>query len=77
MAVLDAVVADLAAEGDDLDQLVSGIEPGRWHTSTPSPAWTIAYQIGHLASSDRFTAVFASRRAGVRMANCRVRLSAG
>jgi uncharacterized protein (TIGR03084 family) len=70
VAVLDAVVADLAAEGDDLDQLVSGIEPGRWQTSTPSPGWTIAHQIGHLASSDRFTvlamtdpAAFASRRA--------------
>lgn len=70
MAVLDAVLADLAAEGDDLDQLVSGIAPGRWQTSTPSPGWTIAHQIGHLASSDRFTvlamtdpAAFASRRA--------------
>jgi uncharacterized protein (TIGR03084 family) len=70
MAVLDAVLADLAAEGDDLDQLVSGIEPGRWQTSTPSPGWTIAHQIGHLTSSDRFTVLamtdpvaFESRRA--------------
>jgi enediyne biosynthesis protein E11 len=70
VAVLDAVLADLAAEGDDLDQLVSGIEPDRWQTSTPSPGWTIAHQIGHLASSNRFTVLaatdpvaFASRRA--------------
>lgn len=70
MAAIDAVLADLAAEGDDLDQLVSGIEPYRWQAETPSPGWTIAHQIGHLASSDRFTvlaltdpAAFESRRA--------------
>ena len=69
MAAIDAVLADLAAEGDDLDQLVSRIEPDRWQTETPSPGWTIAHQIGHLAWSDRFTvlamtdpAAFGSRR---------------
>jgi len=70
VAAIDSVLADLAAEGDDLDQLVSGIEPHRWQADTPSPGWTIAHQIGHLASSDRFTvlamtdpAAFESRRA--------------
>jgi uncharacterized protein (TIGR03084 family) len=69
VAVLDSVLADLAAEGDDLDRLVAGIEPGQWQTVTPSPGWTIAHQIGHLASSDRFTLLaltdpvaFAARR---------------
>lgn len=57
MAATDAVLPDLAAEGDELDQLVSGIEPSRWQTFTPSPGWTIAHQIGHLAASDRFTAL--------------------
>jgi uncharacterized protein (TIGR03083 family) len=45
-------------------------EPVRWQASTPAPGWTIAHQIGHLASSDWFTvlamtdpAAFASRRA--------------
>jgi enediyne biosynthesis protein E11 len=70
VAVLDAVIGDLAAEGEELDSLVAGIEPGRWQTVTPSPGWTIAHQIGHLASTDRFTvlaltdpAAFEARRA--------------
>jgi uncharacterized protein (TIGR03084 family) len=57
VAATDAVLPDLAAEGDELDQIVAGIEPDRWHTATPSPGWTIAHQIGHLAASDRFTAL--------------------
>jgi uncharacterized protein (TIGR03084 family) len=57
VAAFDAVVIDLAAEGDELDQLVSGIEPERWHIPTPSPGWTIAHQIGHLAASDRFASL--------------------
>jgi uncharacterized protein (TIGR03084 family) len=57
VAATDAVLIDLAAEGDEVDQLVAGIEPNRWHTATPSPGWTIAHQIGHLAASDRVTAL--------------------
>ncbi len=69
MAATDAVLIDLAAEGDELDQLVSVIEPNRWRVATPSPGWTIAHQIGHLAASNRFAALavtdpvaFAARR---------------
>jgi uncharacterized protein (TIGR03084 family) len=57
VAATDAVLPDLAAEGNELDQLVASIEPDRWQTMTPSPGWTIAHQIGHLAASDRFTAM--------------------
>jgi uncharacterized protein (TIGR03084 family) len=57
VAVTDDVLIDLTAEGDELDQLVSAIELDRWHTPTPSPGWTIAHQIGHLAASDRFAAL--------------------
>jgi len=71
VAAIDAVLADLADEGEDLDELVSGIDAQRWQAGTPSPGWTIAHQIGHLASSDRLTvlamtdpAAFESRRAG-------------
>jgi enediyne biosynthesis protein E11 len=60
VAVLDSVLADLAAEGDELDQLVAGIEPGRWQADTPAEGWTIAHQIGHLASSDRFAVLAAT-----------------
>ena len=57
MAVTDAVLIDLAAEGDDLDELVALIGPERWRDATPAPGWTIAHQIGHLAASDRFAAL--------------------
>jgi uncharacterized protein (TIGR03084 family) len=56
VAAIDQVLSDLAAEGDDLDQLVSGLEPDGWQAATPAPGWTIAHQVGHLASSDRFAA---------------------
>jgi uncharacterized protein (TIGR03084 family) len=55
VAATDAVLIDLAAEGDDLDQLVAVIGSDRWRAATPAPGWTIAHQIGHLAASDRFT----------------------
>ncbi len=72
MAATDAVLVDLQAEGDELYQLVSAIEPDRWRIMTPSPGWTIAHQVGHLAASDRFAALavtdpqaFAARRGEV------------
>jgi uncharacterized protein (TIGR03084 family) len=57
VAATDAVVPDLAAEGDELDQLVASIEADRWLLDTPSPGWSIAHQIGHLAAADRFAAL--------------------
>ena len=44
---LTVVLADLAAEGADLDGLVSasGVD---FSSSTPTAGWTIAHQIGHL-----------------------------
>ena len=63
MAIMDEVLADLAAEGDDLDRLVSGIGPDQWQLATPAPGWTIAHQIGHVASSDRL-AMLAATDAG-------------
>ena len=43
------VYADLAAEGDALDRLVAGLDGPGWATPTPSPGWTVADQIAHLA----------------------------
>jgi uncharacterized protein (TIGR03084 family) len=70
--IVDEVLADLAAEGDDLDRLVSGLNPDQWRLQTPAPGWTIAHQIGHLASSDRLAtlaatdaAAFEGRRAAL------------
>jgi uncharacterized protein (TIGR03084 family) len=50
---LDELRADLVAEQDALDAVVATIDEDSWHTSTPSPGWTVADQIGHLAFFDR------------------------
>jgi uncharacterized protein (TIGR03084 family) len=60
VALLDEILTDLAAEGDDLDQLVSGLDAGQWRLATPAPRWTIAHQIGHLASADGLATLAAS-----------------
>jgi uncharacterized protein (TIGR03084 family) len=60
VAIIDEVLADLGAEGDDLDRLVSGIGEDQWRLATPAPGWTIAHQIGHLASSDRLATLAAT-----------------
>jgi uncharacterized protein (TIGR03084 family) len=43
---------DLAAEHDDLDGLVSGLDDAGWKTPTPAAGWTVKDQIGHLAYFD-------------------------
>lgn len=46
------MIADLRAESDDLDALVSDLAPERWATDTPASGWTIAHQIAHLLWTD-------------------------
>lgn len=58
--VIDEILADLEAEGDDLDALVSGLSADQWRLPTPAPRWTIAHQISHLASSARLAALAAT-----------------
>ncbi len=53
MADLDPVLADLRAESEDLDALVSDLPDQAWPTPTPAAGWTIAHQIAHLAWTDR------------------------
>jgi uncharacterized protein (TIGR03084 family) len=52
MADVGALLADLAAESDVLDALVSDLSEEQWQTRTPSPGWTIADQIAHLGWTD-------------------------
>lgn len=47
-ATLDA----LAAEGDDLECLVRGLDAEVWASPTPAAGWTVAHQIAHLAWTD-------------------------
>lgn len=60
MAIMNEVLADLAAEGDDVESLVSGLSSDRWSAPTPAAGWTIAHQIGHLASGDELAALAAA-----------------
>ncbi|MBC2931923.1 TIGR03084 family metal-binding protein [Nocardioides sp. zg-1228] len=49
---LTQVLADLAAEGDRLEQLVSGLDDDGWRTPTPADGWDVATQVAHLAWTD-------------------------
>jgi uncharacterized protein (TIGR03084 family) len=49
---LIALLADLRAEGDELDALVSPLPPGDWALPTPADGWTVAHQVAHLAWTD-------------------------
>lgn len=46
------VLADLTAEQDALDAIVSQLADDDWSTPTPSPRWSVADQIGHLTYFD-------------------------
>lgn len=57
MAGAAPIVADLRAESDDLDALVTPLSADRWALPTPAPGWTIAHQIGHLLWTDRIALI--------------------
>jgi uncharacterized protein (TIGR03084 family) len=50
---VDEVLADLRAEGEELDALVADASTATWTTATPAPGWTVAHQIAHLAWTDQ------------------------
>ncbi|WP_051796433.1 TIGR03084 family metal-binding protein [Streptomyces sp. NRRL S-87] len=47
------LLADLRAEGEELDALVGDLDPAEWARPTPAPGWSLAHQIAHLAWTDR------------------------
>jgi len=64
MAGAEPMVADLRAESDELDALVSDLPAARWADPTPSPGWTIAHQIAHLLWTDRVALTAVTDEAG-------------
>ena len=52
--VFEAILADLRTEGDELESIV-GSSTVDWTRPTPAAGWTIAHQIGHLATSDELS----------------------
>ncbi len=51
-SVLDAVLADLVAEGDRIDALVAELDESGWRTPTPAEGWDIATTVAHLLWTD-------------------------
>lgn len=53
MVDLHALIQDLHAEQEELATLLDDLPPEDWARPTPSPGWTIADQVAHLAYFDR------------------------
>jgi uncharacterized protein (TIGR03084 family) len=49
---LETVLADLAAESEQLDGWVSNLPVQGWGVETTAEGWTVAHQVGHLAWTD-------------------------
>lgn len=64
MAGAEAVIADLRAESDALDDLVAGLDDAGWRLATPAPGWTIAHQIAHLWWTDQASLVAVTDETG-------------
>ena len=64
MADAGPMVADLRAESDDLDALVTPLAVERWADPTPSPGWSVAHQIAHLWWTDRVSLLSVTDEAG-------------
>ena len=65
MADVAALLADLDAESDVLDDLVGALTDDQWRMATPAPGWTIADQIAHLGVDRRARRPRGDRRRGV------------
>lgn len=51
------VAIDLIDEHETLDAIVAQVDDAAWQLDTPSPGWTVADQIGHLAYFDTTAAL--------------------
>ncbi|WP_121254218.1 TIGR03084 family metal-binding protein [Nocardioides ferulae] len=51
-SLLDDLLADLTAEGDQLWNAVAGLDEAAWRTPTPAEGWDVATSVGHLAWTD-------------------------
>lgn len=59
-SILPQLLDDLAAEGEELDGLVAGLDVEGWAMPTPAEPWTVADTIGHLLWTDRISVVAAT-----------------
>jgi enediyne biosynthesis protein E11 len=64
MPQLPQVLADLVAESEPLDQLLSRLDEPQWQLPTPAPGWTIAHQVAHLTADFHLAGMAATDPAG-------------
>jgi uncharacterized protein (TIGR03084 family) len=61
---VNEVLDDLVAEQQALDEIVAKLDDEQWASSTPSPRWSVADQIGHLTYFDTTAALAIDDEAG-------------
>jgi uncharacterized protein (TIGR03084 family) len=61
---LNALVADLRAESDEIDALVADLPEAGWARPTPADGWTVRHQIAHLTWTDERALLAATDPAG-------------
>ena len=66
MSEYENVISSLAAEGDQVDQLIRGLSAGQWRLPTPAAGWTVAHQVAHLASIFSLATMAVARPAAFR-----------
>ena len=55
--LLDGLLADLAAETAELDQVLAGLGAADWERPTPAAGWAVRDQVSHLAYFDEAAAL--------------------
>ena len=60
-AAYAALLDDLAAEQDALDDVVAGIDEDAWTRPTPAEGWDVRMSLAHLAASEMWAALALSR----------------
>ena len=58
--LLDDLLTDLKAEGDQLWSAVAGLDDEGWHTPTPAAGWDVATQVAHLLWTDEVAVIAAT-----------------
>lgn len=56
-AEMSTLLADLAAEGEVITEMLSGLSPADYEMPTPAQGWTIRDQVSHLAYFDEMEVV--------------------
>jgi uncharacterized protein (TIGR03084 family) len=64
VTLLDDLLADLDAEGAELEASVTAAGDEGWTTSTPAAGWTVATQVAHLVWTDEVATLAATDEQG-------------